>query len=228
MRRQNTLEQIVDAGTEALRHSLYICMPGSVVAYHADTQTADVQPMVNDPRVDIETGAIVFEPWGVIYNVPVCWPRFGGFVIAGPLKQYDQVVLEAFDLDPTPWRAQGRSGKPVNPGDVERLGGGYWRAVPTDLTGPMQSAGAAANGMVIGADGNSAQIVFNPGSIQLGSSGGDAVALASKVDQAVATIVSVFNAHAHTSAAPGSPTTPPITPISPAPMSTASSLVKAQ
>src|SRR5579872_4438298 len=102
MRRQVTTEELVDAGTSALRASIYIRMPASVVSYDPVTRTASVQPMTNDVRFDVDTGAVVFEPWSVITNVPVAWPRFGGFVIAGFLQQYDQVILEAFDLDPGP------------------------------------------------------------------------------------------------------------------------------
>ncbi len=140
MRRQVSLEQGVQAFVDAAKASTYYQLPGSVLSYDPVTQTATVQPMLNDPRVDVETGAIVFEPWKPIPNVPIEWPRFGGspgFVVAGFLSENDQVVLRAFDLDITPWRAQGRSQNPVNPFDVRRQGGNYWSAVPTDLTGPM-------------------------------------------------------------------------------------------
>lgn len=192
MQRQITVEQIVQTGVDGLKATIYLRMPGAVVAYHADTQTADVQPMVNDVRLDLEMGTPVFEPWSVIYNVPVCWPRFGGFTIAGFLEENDQVVLEAFDLDPTPWRAQGRSKNPVNPYDLRRLGGNYWSANPTDLTGPMQDASAAGSALVIGVDGDSAQIRISKGSIQFGSSGGDAVALANKVKGELTKIATAF------------------------------------
>lgn len=222
MQRQVTTEEIVNAGLDSLRNALYVSMPGSVIAYHADTQTADVQPMVNDVRFDLDTGAVVFEPWSVIQAVPVCWPRFGGFVVVGALAQYDQVVLEAFDLDPGPWRAQGRSGKPANPADVRRLGGNYWRCVPTDLTGPIQSA-PSSPGMVIGPDGKVAQIVFDGSTISLGAGSTDHVALASKVDACMTAIAT----HVHTgvTTGPGSSGTSPTLTTLPA---TGSALIKAQ
>lgn len=188
MQRQIQLESIIEAGLESLKGSIYVCMPGAVVAYHAATQTADVQPMIQDVRFNIETDAVVYEPWPVMLQVPVAWPRFGSFVIAGPLQPNDQVVLHAFDLDPTAWRTQGRSQAPVKPADVRRLGGVYWHAVPTDLTGPMKSASPMGAAFVIGVDGDQAQILYKSGSIQLGATGGDFVALASKVDNCMAAI----------------------------------------
>ena len=178
MDRQVTLEQVSQAAADTLKASIYICCPGAVVSYNAEAQLADVQPMTNDVRFDLDTGAVVFEPWSIVRAVPVAWPRFGKYVIAGPLAQNDPVVLQAFDLDPSPWRAQGRSTKPVNPADVRRLGGNYWRAIPTDLTGPMQDAGAMGTAFVLGVDGDPAQVRFTAGQILLGASAKQPVARA--------------------------------------------------
>lgn len=172
MEKQITLEQILGAQADALRNSLYHRMPGAVLSYDAGSQTAKVQPMVNDVRVDVDSGAIVFEPWQPIENVPVAWPQFGSFVIAGFLEANDQVTLEAFDLDISAWRAQGRSTQPVNPADPLRHGGGYWSATPTDLTGPIASA-PSAPGIVIGKDGAPAQqIVIDASGVKVGAGAG--------------------------------------------------------
>lgn len=184
MRKQITIEQIVGTFGEQLRASMYFRMPGAVVAYHAGSMTVDVQPMTNDPRTDLDTDGVVTEAWPVVLNVPVAWPRFGGFVLVGPLNKGDPVVLEAFDVDPTTAFAAGaaRATAPVDPADVRRHGGAYWKAVPTDLTGAIKSAAAAAAAWILGVDGDPAQILFKAGLIQLGATGGDHVALASKVD----------------------------------------------
>ena len=89
-------------------------------------------------------------------------------MIAGFLEQNDQVVLEAFDLDPTPWRAQGRSTKPVNPVDVRRLGGNYWSADPTDLTGPSSDPDVLGGASLVLGVAGGATLVFNGTTITLG------------------------------------------------------------
>ena len=182
MQRQITTEQVVRAFTDSLKASLYICMPGTVTAYHADTMRVDVQPMTNDVRQDLDTDAVVYEPWPVITGIPVAWPRFGKFVLVGPMGVGDPVTLEAFDLDPNPAWAAGKSNSPVNPADVRRLSGNYWKATPANLTGPIQDVQALAGlAALLGIDGDPAQIRFAPGTIQAGRAATDYAALAGLV-----------------------------------------------
>lgn len=192
MRRQITLEQVIDQALATFRASIYVRTTGTVVAYYQATMTADIQPMTADVRTDLATGATVVEPWPVLLGVRIAWPRFGKFVLVGPLEQYDPVTLEAFDLDPTTAFAAGASNKPVAPVDVRRLGGNYWSATPTNLTGPIKSlAELASFAAMLGIDGDQAQILFRSGAtnaMQLGATGGDFVALASKVDACMAAI----------------------------------------
>jgi hypothetical protein len=208
---------------------MYFCMPGQVVSYDSANQVADIQPMTNDVRADIsqssDTGKRVPEPWPVIPSVPIAWPRFGKFVIAGRLNQYDPVMLLAFDLDPTSWRATGSkpSNNPVDPADARRHGGHYWWALPCDLRlNKVQSASAAANGMVIGLDGGQAQIIITDSNIQLGGGGGDFVALASLVKGELDKIAAAFGSFLPGSG--GASFAKPYATASPV----ASSLIKAQ
>jgi hypothetical protein len=187
MRRSITLSDIATASSDSLRESMYHCWPGSVVAFHASSETVDVQPMVNDVRYDLLTDARVSEPWPVIYGVKLAWPKFGGFELVGPMSPGDGVILQAFDLDPT---AYFQTGNRSDPAHVARHAGTYWAAHPANLTnaGVSPDAAAAAGAAIIGAAGKAAQIRFNGTTIQLGAAGGDFVALASKVDANTAQI----------------------------------------
>jgi len=137
MLKQISHEQILATATDALKASIYVRMPGTVVAYHQASMSADIQPMVNDPRNNLDTGGVTFEPWPVLTNVPIAWPRFGKFVLVGALNVYDPVTLEAFDIDPSEAWAAGRSNNPVNPAHIRRLAGSAWSATPTNLLGPI-------------------------------------------------------------------------------------------
>lgn len=187
-RDQITPSDIAEASSRTLRGELYHSMPGKVVAFNAggggSAATVDVQPMVNDVRRDPVSNARESEPWPTIHSVPVAYPRGGGYTLQFPMRAGDAVTLVAFDLDPTAWRQQGANGGPQDPPDIRRHGGGHWYAIPCDLTDPgaLQSSAAAANALVVGVDGGQPQIVINGSTIQLGASGGDFVALASKVD----------------------------------------------
>lgn len=201
-RNQITLSEVIGGASEQLRASMYHCLPGIVQAYHASEQTADVLPAVNDPRFDPDTGErLTFdangqpddagtndEPWPVIPHVPVSWPKFGGFVIAGPLAPGNRVLLVAFDLDPTKHR---NTGQVENPIDVRRHGGTYWWCIPADITDPgvSQDAAAAGSSLVIGKDGASQQIRIDGNHINLGSAPTDSVALAQKIDSLITILV---------------------------------------
>ena len=63
---------------------MYFCMPGVVTSFDATTQTANVQPTLNDVRVDVDTGTLVYEQWPVLPGVPVAYLRGGGFVLCSP------------------------------------------------------------------------------------------------------------------------------------------------
>jgi len=225
MRRTITQGDVAGAAADAVRDSMYHCMPGSVVAFYGSEQTVDVQPMVNDVRTDLVSGARVSEPWPVISHVPIAWPRFGGYAVAGPMAQGDRVVLIAFDLDPTAWRQTGNRGDPA---DVSRHAGGYWLALPCDLTVPgvMKDAAAAAQGLVIGVDGAAPQIRINGTSIQLGNAGGDFVALASKVDAAIKAWATWAASGTGSGYVPPTPATQPGSP--PGTVDVGSTLIKAQ
>lgn len=184
MRKSITLGEVVDAGTKTLREGTYHCFPASVVAFHADTETVDAQIMVNDVRFDLATGERFSEPWPVIYGVKIAWPKFGKFLIQGPMAPGDGLILTAFDLDPTPYFASGNRSDPAH---TRRHAGAYWKATPCDLTdqGISSDAAAAGSALIIGVDGAAQQIRIDENFIQLGSTGGDYLALASKVNDAI-------------------------------------------
>jgi hypothetical protein len=73
--------------------------------------------------------------------------------------------------------------------------------------------------------GNCRIVARSSGTVEIGTvNPTDAAGLASKIDQAVSTIVNAFNTHTHP--APGGATSAPAVPISPAPPTVASSTVK--
>jgi Phage protein Gp138 N-terminal domain len=221
--------EVTQAYIDSLKNSLYFRWPGVVSAYHASTQVADVQVTLADPRIDPDTGEIVLEPWPLILGVHVAWPRFGGFVFTGPLAPGDPVVLEAWDLDPSPALTQGRSAQTASPLDVRRHGGGYWLCRPTDMTGPIADAGPAGTMMIVGKDGDPAQIRMSAGSIQLGNAGGDFVALANLVKGELTKIASAMASGTVVMAAPGGAAVPVVYGAEyTTPGNVASALIKAQ
>lgn len=153
-------------------------MPGIVQGFYSGPPaTADVQPAVHDVRLDTDSGERISEPWPVLAKIPVLFPKFGGYYMAGPMSQGDHVILIALDLDPTVHRLNGNAADPV---DVRRHGGQYWIAIPGDITDPGGVTAPSVftcghiGGPVIQIDGSKVYLG--------GTSVTDALALASKVD----------------------------------------------
>jgi hypothetical protein len=156
---------------------------------------ASIQPLIADVRYNPDTGAPVYEPWPVLMGVKVLWPQSGSFVSAGNLKAHDQVTLEAYDYDPSGIAQPGA--QVVNPADIRKLGGNYWRARPDSLSVPLSAkdAAAAAAGGLVGIPNDPAQMQFVPGGIKLGAAAAQPVALAggtAGVDAFIAALYKLF------------------------------------
>ena len=167
MREQITDGEIQDASAFATKASMYHCMPGIVVAYHAavagqSQPSVDVQPGTNDVRFDTDTGARIPEPWPTILGVPLAMAKGGGASIAFAMGKGDHVTLVAYDLDPSKHRGTGNAEDPV---DTRRHGGGHWIALPFDIT----DAGAVADpgGDLVVTPPTGGVVVVGPGDLVL-------------------------------------------------------------
>jgi hypothetical protein len=184
-RRQIELGEVLGALACGVLGSIYRVWPGKVTAYHASSAGSappevDVQPMVNDVRLDTTLGTLISEPWPVLPNVPLATIKIGGFVVSAAASVGDEVTLLAYDLDTTAFRASGQQGDPV---DTTRHGGGYWLALPFGISDPGAVADPGAN-FVLGQPAG-VQIQINGTNIVLGSGATDFVALASKTNAAI-------------------------------------------
>lgn len=88
--------------------------PGRVVRYYPDLQTIDVRPCVMRHVPGDHHEPDEFEDDGEYVNVPIQWPRAGGFVITFPIKAGDYVGLLFSDTNLLRWR--GRGGVAERPG----------------------------------------------------------------------------------------------------------------
>ena len=171
--RSVTLAEVLRANNAALRAGLHTSMPGVIKTYDPETKRADILPVVMMPTYDPETGEedeAVELP--VIPNVPVSFPRGGGWHLSFPLEPGDHVTLVFSETATGAWR---ESGEVSEPGDVRRHSLGY----PTAFLGIAPDADvllddAAANPitsgkMVLGKDGDPTQSIrIGPSGIEIG------------------------------------------------------------
>lgn len=105
-------ENLSDLLSQAFRNrqaEMRVAMPAKVTSYDFRAQKAVVQPLINRRYAD---GRI--EPYPVINNVPVIFPRCGGASFTFPVKVGDTVLLVFSDRSIESWS---ESGGQVNPDD---------------------------------------------------------------------------------------------------------------
>ena len=81
------LEDIIDSRIASDRAEQWGEMPGTVVAFDASSQTATIQPLLKK----VHRGKEHDVP--ALLEVPIRFPRAGGFVITSPIKVGDRVTL---------------------------------------------------------------------------------------------------------------------------------------
>jgi len=205
--RTPSMMDVVKAAIDKRQLEVHTCLVGSVEAYYPDKQMVDVSPQLRQTLFDSD-GNEVEESFPVIPNVPVAWPSAGGFRITFPIVKGDTCVLWFCERSLDEWLENGGVVTPIDP-RVHDL----TDAIAFFGINPKSKAatGASSEGITLGKDGGT-QIAVKDGSIELGDSPGEYVALGQAIQTFLSGFVSVFNSHTHASAAPGSPTSTPVAP----------------
>lgn len=183
------MPEILGLHSDAVKADISKCLPATVTAVNAAAQTVDVQIAINEILHD-DLGNTYVLPAPSISGVPLGVMRGGGFLVWVPVAVGDSVLLIFSDLSADSWRAG--DGHPQPPGWVGRHTKDSPWALPCcapdskALTSPPGDAGK----LIIGKDGGAAQIKISATDIELGASATDAVALASKVDAFIQTVMS--------------------------------------
>lgn len=209
-----TLDVIL-AALQGEREDIHTAMPGKVVKYYPDKQTADVQPMLKRPVFDTDDNRLQGESLPVLPNVPVIFPRGGGFIIHVPLAPGDFVWVMFSEGGTGEFRQTGQESEPF---DVSRHTITYPYCVPgavPDTKASTDSDVTAGTKMVVGKEGDDARILFSPGTIEVGAGATDYAALASKVDSAISTIVTHLNACLAVLFPPAGPAGTPVATLAP-------------
>jgi hypothetical protein len=167
-------------------------LPGKVVSYDPSTKLATVEPMVHNGN-----------PLPPIPEVPIKWPRFGGYRLVGPLNAGDEVTLHFHKWDPSRFRVSGEKSQ----ANLSRDTGIYAYAVPGSES-ETSTYNGGGSGLHIGKDDGAVEIVVTPTQIKLGASGAaSGVAKGDLVDSNFDAIVEFLTTHVHPT--PAGPSSPP-------------------
>lgn len=195
-----TLEEVI---TDAITHRLaevHTAIPCRVEAYNATAQTVDCKPMLKR-RVPTEDGPGPLESLPVLPDVPVAFPRGGGFFMSFPLAKGDFVFVVFAERSIGEWRGKGAEVDPVDT-RMHPLDG----AVAIPAVYPQDDAidSPSTSVVEIGGANSAVRLEVHTDKIVVGGSS-DAAALASKVDA----LEAAFNTHIHTTTATIQATTTP-------------------
>lgn len=200
-----SLAQVLQASAQANQEEIHTSTVGRVLKYYPADMTADVEVCVARPLTDANDG-VVFEPLATLPKVPVQFPRTKKYSIVFPLEFGDTVLLVFAETSLAEWRTGARIGEPA---DTRRHSAGYAVAIPgvfPDLE-PALNASVTPGAMVLGSETSpTSKVEITATGIFLGHGASDFVALSSKVDSAVAALVTALNTHTHSVATTGSST----------------------
>jgi Phage protein Gp138 N-terminal domain len=202
------LDELIRRAIEARVADVHVSMPGEIVSYSASTQTATVRPCLKRV-VFSEDDDQIEEELPPIQNVPVSWPGGSGLTIHGVLAAGDTGDLVFSTNSHNEWQATGRVSAP---GDLKPHNLGAAKFYP-GIRHKKNAAPDTDNS--IGKPGG-VRAHFDTAFLRVGpasAAGAQFVALSQATESRLAALETWAAAHVHTSAAPGSPTTPSVPPF---------------
>lgn len=194
-----SLSEILDLHKQRGQEDIHTALPAKVLSYDPASQTVTVQFCVRAP-ITVDDGSLDFEEYPTLSNVPVLFPRGGGYFITVPLTTGDFVWVMFAELPTGQWRVTGQV--PSDSVETKRHGLGSAWAMPGAFPVADPLAGPSSSELRLGRE-SGVQMQIDATEMRLGSGTvTDLVALSSLVQTALNTIVSTFNLHTHGSPIP--------------------------
>lgn len=150
-----SIPQIIDALFALRMANLHVALPGAIVKYDRDTQTAQVQPMIKRGYKG-EAGERFVETLPVINAVPVMWLGGSAAHITMPLAVGDTGLLVFCEQSIDRWKSRGAV---IDPEDDRRF----------HLSDAVFYPGLRAAKNKIGSNGPAGASVFTSDDLRLGS-----------------------------------------------------------
>lgn len=218
------LAELIRRAIASERADIQVSMPGIVVSYDADAETATIQPATRRARYNAED-EIVAEEINPIQNVPVIWPSCAAFSISGVLAPGDGVDLVFSTYSHSGYR---NTGNVATPQDLRPQSLSYPKAYPgfkakkdtgkdTDNSIGKPTTGAT----------NPARLHFTGSGVEVGKTALDYVALAQQTEARLTALETFATSHTHATAGTGTPS-PGVPTFAPSGGPVASSNLKAE
>lgn len=112
--RINEPEEAQRAALDGRQARIRTAMPGLVTAVDLAKQTLSVQPAIQGQQ-DFPDGTTEAVNLPLLVDVPIVWPRAGGFALTFPIKVGDEVLVVFGDRCIDSWWQSGGVGAPLEP-----------------------------------------------------------------------------------------------------------------
>jgi hypothetical protein len=189
-----SLAQILKQAIDNRLLDIHTALIGKIETYDAARQLADIKPVAKCALRDSD-GALKQEDLPLLVDVPILFPRAGGFFISLPIQAGDfvQVIFNEGSID----EFLTESSSTISSAGRFTLQGAV--ALPGLYPEAKALVDAHETNLVLGRE-RGTQIHVDDKKIYLGSDkASEALALASKVKEELDRIKSVFNNHTHLS-----------------------------
>lgn len=184
---------------------LHTSLPGRIDKYDVGEQKADIQLLLQRVLVDTDGTELPAETLPILHDVPIAFPRGGGFFLSWPLAEGDLVHVVFVERSTDQYL--GGDGKLTKPLDFRSHSLSDAVAYPGYYPRKLALADAHADNAVWGLDGGT-QVHVKDGEIDLGSeNAADFVALSQKVFDEIDALKTTVNNFITAHKLPGAHTT---------------------
>lgn len=106
----STLASNIKQGVDARLKELHTSIPGIIESFDAEKQLASIQPAIKRIFITREGNEEILTPSDlpILINVPVIFPRGGGFSLTFPVKKGDECLLTFCERSIDNWHATGK------------------------------------------------------------------------------------------------------------------------
>lgn len=123
------VEEGLRLAIEAAQARMWTALPGVVTAVDLTKQTVSVQPSVQGEITGVD-GRVSLVNLPLLVDVPLLWPRAGGFALTLPVIAGDEVLVVFASRCIDAWWQNGGTGAPIEP-RMHDLSDGFAVLAPT-------------------------------------------------------------------------------------------------
>jgi len=102
----NSQDEFYRRLADKIKWDIRVAIPGIVQSFDPIEQTVTVQPAIRE-RIRDQDGNMQFVDLPLLLDVPIVFPRAGGFVLTMPVKQGDECLVVFSDMCIDAWWSNG-------------------------------------------------------------------------------------------------------------------------